>query len=73
MEDEAELQKVFKVWPGYDGASLEVMIDGDGMLRIRTKDKKSEEYFGTMNVSLEPRVASKLADAIKELVKGELK
>ena len=46
--------------------TLEVTTDADGMLRIRTKDKKSEEYFGTINVSLEPRVASKVADAIKE-------
>lgn len=66
--NEAILEKRFMVWPAHgEGASLEVMIDADGMLRITCADEQSQTYFGKMDISLEPEVASKVADAIKQL------
>ena len=66
-QDKVELQSVFRIWPGYDGAFLEVCEDGDGMIRVKTTTTKSEEYFGKTDFSIEPRVAAKLAEALKAL------
>jgi len=63
-----ELQSVFRIWADYhEPVFLEVFVDGDGMLCIKTTDKKSEEYFGKIYFTIGKDVASKLAEALKVL------
>lgn len=62
------LEQVFRIWTvNHEGAYLEVSIDEDGMLTIKTTNPQSNEYFGKVDFSLEPEVAAKVADAIKFL------
>lgn len=67
MNEDVTIETIYQVWVGSEGVFLQVLIDGDGMVRINTKDQASENYFGKIDISLEPRVAKKLAEAIKTL------
>lgn len=61
------MQSVFRIYPGHDGAFIEVTEDTEGMITVITTTPKSEEYFGKVNFRVEPRVAKKLAEAFKVL------
>lgn len=67
-ENEPLLDQVFKVWPAHgEDAYLEIAMNDEGMLVIKTKDEQSERYFGKVEFSLEPVTANKVADATKML------
>jgi hypothetical protein len=68
MKENVHLDSLFRIYPeSGDGAFLEVGIDGDGMVYVKTTNENSEIYFGKVNFTVQKEVAEKLAEALKVL------
>jgi len=55
-----------KVWLDGEGVSLEVGPDADGLdlVRVHTSDRQSEEYWGKIDITIDPDIAIALGTAL---------
>ena len=68
MKEKVYLDSLFRISTESSGSGfLEVGIDEDGMVYIKTTHEQSEVYFGRVNFTIQKEVAEKLAEALKVL------
>jgi len=55
-----------RIWQDGEGASIQVGPDADalGLVRVHTSDKLSEEYWGKIDINIDPDIAIALGTAL---------
>ena len=72
-EDTFFVEPVVRLWapstPDKPNVSIIVGYDGDdlGLVEMRTEDQESKEYFGNLHLSLPPKMARQLGQALIEI------
>lgn len=64
MKCSTEIVRV--VWDDEEGVALQVGPDSDslGLVELRPKDEKAEEYWGKLRLTLHPKMAAALGQAL---------
>ena len=68
-------EHVRRIWYDHEGVALEISDPPDSteMLQLSTYDDKAEEWFGKVDIMLDPAFAVALGNALVELGKRKIR
>ncbi len=66
MSSPAALETIRRIWVDQHCFEVGEWTEGPDMVELRTESKSNVEYFGAINLSMEPNTARLLAQALIE-------
>jgi len=70
---EYEIEQHYSIYNNKEGTCINVGPDGElGCVQVRTADRKSEEWYGKIDLMLQPEAALALGEALIKAAKDAI-